>query len=290
MRALAQPEVLLKRLALAAAVLAIGVAIAVGGRAWDQFSSSDLQFPNQPEQHFGQLSGAGRHDFYRVAIDAFGEKPVLGHGAGTYEFSWERAALDRPCRSTTPTRSTWRPSPSSGWSAGCSCSAWFGLLLWTGFAAWRDAGGSRSASSTPPCSPRSLAFAVGAAIDWFWEIAALGAIFFLAGGVLVAARCAQLARSARRAPAEHAEQRRYGLAVAGLALAWISRAGADRAAAGRPRDRSRARRAAADGDIDQRRQPRRTRPARSSPGPPPPTCSSGCSPSCRATTRPRSGG
>ncbi len=43
-----------------------------------------------------------------------------------------------------------------------------------------------------------LAFAVGAAFDWFWEIAALGAVFFLAAGVVVAARCSQIAADPRR--------------------------------------------------------------------------------------------
>ena len=70
-------------------MVAIGVAIAVGGRAWDQFKRSDVQFPARPEQHFSQLSGAGRHDFFRVAVDAFEEKPLLGIGAGTYRFAWE---------------------------------------------------------------------------------------------------------------------------------------------------------------------------------------------------------
>ncbi len=65
-----------------------------------------------------------------------------------------------------------------------------------------------------------LAFAVGAAFDWFWEIAGLGAVFFLAAGVLVSVRCAQLAGTGLRRKA--ADGRNYGLAVAGLALAWIA--------------------------------------------------------------------
>ena len=62
-----------------------------------------------------------------------------------------------------------------------------------------------------------LAFAVGAAFDWFWEIAGLGAIFFLAAGVLVSARCAQLATGPRRKAGGG-----YGLVVGGLAVAWIA--------------------------------------------------------------------
>ena len=52
---LSRNPTLLKGLAAAVAVIAIGVAIAIGGRAWDQFSSSDVQFPDQPEQHFSEL-------------------------------------------------------------------------------------------------------------------------------------------------------------------------------------------------------------------------------------------
>src|ERR1044072_3314812 len=86
---LSRNPTLLKGLAAAVAVIAIGVAIAIGGRAWDQFSSSDVQFPNRPEQHFSDFRGAGRSDFFRVAIDAAEDKPALGIGSGHYEFSSE---------------------------------------------------------------------------------------------------------------------------------------------------------------------------------------------------------
>ena len=68
-----------------------------------------------------------------------------------------------------------------------------------------------------------LAFAVGAAFDWFWEIAALGAVFFLAAGVArrrPAAASSPPTRAGKRA--RKAEERRFGLAVGGLALAWIA--------------------------------------------------------------------
>ena len=49
----------------------------------------------------------------------------------------------------------------------------------------------------------------------------LGAIFFLASGVLVAVRCSQLT-AARSTANGQGESRRFGLAVAGLAIAWIT--------------------------------------------------------------------
>jgi tetratricopeptide (TPR) repeat protein len=63
-----------------------------------------------------------------------------------------------------------------------------------------------------------LVFAVAAGFDWFWEIAGLGAVFFLAAGALVAARCDQLAppRDGSR------RERNFGLVIGGVALAWIA--------------------------------------------------------------------
>ncbi len=217
--ALSRSPVVLRWLALAVAVAAIGVTIAIGGRAWDQFSSSDLQFPNQPEQHFGQLSGAGRHDFYRVAIDAFEEKPLLGHGAGTYRFSWlQLRSISLPVLDAHSF--LLEAFAELGAVGGLLLLGLLGTLLWSGFAAWRAARGSQRELAAVLLAV-SVAFTVAAAIDWFWETAALGAIFFLASGALVALRCAQLAR-ARDVSTGQPEKRRFGLAVVGLMLAWVT--------------------------------------------------------------------
>lgn len=216
---LSRNPVVLKRISLVAALLAIGVAIAIGGRAWSQFSSSDVQFPSNPEQHFGQLSGAGRHDFWRVAIDSFGEKPFLGHGAGTYQFSWgELRSIPITVRDA---HSLYLEAFAElGLVGGLIVLGLVGLLLWTGLSAWRAARGPQRELYAVLLAV-AVTFAIGAANDWFWEIAAMGAVFFLASGVLVAGRCAQLSR-ARVATDGDGEQRRFGLAVAGLAVAWIT--------------------------------------------------------------------
>jgi len=209
----------LKAVAAALAVLAIGAAIAVGGRAWDQFSSPDVQFTSYPESHFNDLSGSGRSEMWRVALDAFGEDPVAGHGAGTYRFSWTE--LRQIELKLLDAHSLYLEAFAElGLIGGLLVIGLVGTLLWTGFAAWRAASGPRRelhAVLLAVC----LAFAVGAGIDWFWEIAAVGAIFFLAAGALVAARCGQLARARAEADGQP-EGRRFGLTVAGLAVAWIT--------------------------------------------------------------------
>jgi tetratricopeptide (TPR) repeat protein len=209
----------LKGVALGFAVLALAAALAVGGRAWHQFNSPDVQSPASSGEHFTQLSDSGRSEFWRVAIDAFEEKPVLGHGAGTYRFSWHQLRHE-PVANLEAHSLYLQAFAELGLVGGLLVLALVVTLLWAGFAAWRAAEGAQRdlfAALLGIC----LAFAICSAIDWFWEIAVLGAVFFLAGGVLVAGRCAQLARE-RASSNGHGAPRGFGFAVAGLAVAWIS--------------------------------------------------------------------
>ncbi len=217
--AVSRNPAVLKSVAIGLAVAAALAVAAVGGRAWDQFSSSDIQFPDDPKQHFSDFSGAGRHDFFRVAIDSFGEEPALGHGAGTYEFSWERhRSIELPVHDA---HSLYLEAFAElGAVGGLLVLGLVGALLWCAFSAWRAAPHPQR-ERYAMLAAAMLAFAVGAAFDWFWEIAGLGAVFFLAAGVVVAARCGQIAEDPRR-EARPGEGRRYGLAVAGLVVAWIA--------------------------------------------------------------------
>jgi O-antigen ligase len=212
------PKVL-KSIALAAALVVIAVVVAVGGRAWHQFSSPDIQFPSNPQAHFADLSGAGRHEFYKVAIEAFGEKPILGHGAGTYQFSWNQLrTIELPVHDA---HSLYLESFAElGIVGGLLVIALIGTLLWCAFATWRAAPEPQR-DRYAALLAAMLAFAVGAAFDWFWEIPALGAFFFLAAGVVVAGRCAQLAADPRRDQSRQ-EGRRFGLTVTAVVLAWVS--------------------------------------------------------------------
>jgi O-antigen ligase len=212
------PKVL-RTVAVAAAVLAIASLVVVGSRASDQFSSSDIEFPNQPAQHFSDFNSGGRSDFWRVAIDAFEEKPLFGHGAGTYQLSWDQLrSITLP---VIDAHSLYlEPFAELGAAGGLLVLALIGTLLWVGIGAWRAASGSRREAHAALLAA-ALVFAAAAAIDWFWEIADLAAIFCLAAGALTAARCAQLAPDGA-ADGAPPRERRFGLAVAGLALAWIS--------------------------------------------------------------------
>ncbi|MGE0066554.1 MAG: O-antigen ligase family protein [Solirubrobacterales bacterium] len=216
--ALSRDGRVLRWIAVVAALLAIGAAVAVGGRAWDQFTNSDLQL-TKPEERFNTFSGTGRDEFWRVAIDAFGEDPIAGHGAGTYQFSWDQLR-EIPVPVLDAHSLYLEAFAELGLIGGLLMLAMVGTLLWTGFAAWRAASGVQREFYAALLAA-AIAFAVAAAIDWFWEITGLGVVFFLVTAALVAGRCAQLARAQASANGQGA-QRRFGLAVAGLALAWIT--------------------------------------------------------------------
>jgi O-antigen ligase len=210
----------LRGIALAATLAMIAVLAAVGGRAWNQFSSPDIQFPSNPQAHFADFSGAGRHEFYKVAIEAFGEKPILGHGAGTYQFSWNQLrSIEIPVHDA---HSLYLEAFAElGVVGGLLVIGLIGTLLWCAFVTWRAAPEPQR-DRYAALLATMLAFAVGAAFDWFWEIPALGAFFFLAAGVVVAARCGQIAADPRRRPNPKADGRRFGLTVAAVVLAWVS--------------------------------------------------------------------
>ncbi|HEX3736718.1 MAG TPA: O-antigen ligase family protein [Solirubrobacterales bacterium] len=209
-------------IAIVGLVLAIVAGILYGGTAWDKFTSSDLGTPSG----LTEASSRGRIQFWDVALEAFGEKPILGHGAGTYQFAWDQL---RPIKMpNTQAHSLYLQALDElGIVGGVLALGMVLFLLWAGFSAWRAAGG-RERELCAALFGVSLAFAVGVAYDWFWQLAMVGSVFFMATGALVAARCGQLwrARAAARARAgidpDAAENRRFGLAIAGLAVAWLT--------------------------------------------------------------------
>jgi O-antigen ligase len=212
---LSRNPALLKRVALVAAVLAVIAVALFGGHAWHQFSNSEIKTPQDPSQHLSNLSGTGRHDFWRVAIDAFEEEPLVGHGAGTYVFSWdELRSIYLPALDA---HSLYLESFAElGVVGGLLVIGLVLTALWVAFAAW-CAAPPRRREAQAALLAAMVGFAVAAGFDWFWEIAGLAAVFFLAAGAMAAARCEQL-------PADAAPrgQRRFGLAVVGLALAWVA--------------------------------------------------------------------
>ncbi|MBS1843924.1 MAG: O-antigen ligase family protein [Actinobacteria bacterium] len=221
--AISRDRRVLNGIALTGLVAVIIAGILFGESAWNKFTSSDLGAPSG----LAEASSRGRIQFWDVALEGFAEKPITGHGAGTYGFAWDEL---RPIAMTnTQAHSVYLQALDElGIVGGLLILGLVLFLLWTGFAAWRAAGG-RERELYAILLGVSFAFAVGVAYDWFWQFALIGSIFFMATGILVAARCGQLwrARAAARAREGQAvetdaESRRFGLTIAGLAVAWLT--------------------------------------------------------------------
>jgi O-antigen ligase len=210
-------------IAIVGLVLLVVAGILYGGTAWHKFTSSDLGTPSG----LTEASSRGRIQFWDVALEAFGEKPILGHGAGTYQFSWDQ--LRTLHMANTQAHSLYlQMLDELGIVGGLLALGLVLCLLWVGFTAWRAAGG-RERELYAVLLGVSFAFAVGVAYDWFWQLAVIGSVFFMATGILVAGRCGQLwrARAAARAREgvaveTNAESRRFGLTITGLAVAWLT--------------------------------------------------------------------
>jgi O-antigen ligase len=221
--AISRDRRVLNGIALAALVLAIVAGILYGETAWDKFTSTDLTTPSG----LAEASSRGRIQFWEVALESFDEKPIVGQGAGTYQFAWDQL---RPIAMTnTQAHSLYLQALGElGIVGGLLILGLVLFLLWTGYTAWRAAGG-RERELYAILLGVSLAFAVGVAYDWFWQLAVIGSVFFMATGILVAARCGQLWRARAAARAREgvevetdAESRRFGLTIAGLAIAWLT--------------------------------------------------------------------
>jgi hypothetical protein len=80
----------------ATGAVALGGLVAVGGpvafvtRAYDSFQAPLPATGGQLEGRLFSVSGNGRADYWRVALDAYRDDPALGSGAGTYELHWAR--------------------------------------------------------------------------------------------------------------------------------------------------------------------------------------------------------
>jgi hypothetical protein len=212
----------LRRVAIGLIAVGAVLAIVLGGRAWDRFSDPDIQSAGGPEARLTQLSGAGRHDFWRVAVDGFADEPLGGSGAGTFEFLWDRdRSIDFEARDA---HSLYLEAFAElGVVGGVLTLVLVGAMLWFGFGAWRAARGEERERTALLLSVL-VAMAIAFGLDWFWELPALGAVFFLVAGVLVGVRCEQLtaASGAAARPAPETGAGGYGLVLAGLALSWVA--------------------------------------------------------------------
>jgi hypothetical protein len=164
------------------------------------------------DSHLSSGSGSGRWQFWQAALDQFSNNPVTGGGAGSYESWWaQHGTLDWFVRNAH-----------SLWLETLGELGVIGLLLVAGaFAVGLAAGLSRlrSAAGAERTTIAALlavvaGFALGAALDWVWQLPAVAALAMLSLGLLVGPATA-------RDPVQPEPRRvRFGARAAIVLAAW----------------------------------------------------------------------
>ncbi|MCB0859140.1 MAG: O-antigen ligase family protein [Solirubrobacterales bacterium] len=200
---------LLLSLAGAAVAFLLVFSLAFGNNVWDQFTVSDVPAPSDAKSRFADLSGSGRYEFNRVALDIFADNPVLGSGAGTYPTEWT-LRRDVPVVTQDAHSFYLENLAELGIPGGLLALAIPLSLIWLGLLGWRRRAGRDA--------PVMLALTVGLffslAFDWFWKLGATAALLMLVAAWITSAEAVEPER--KRAGAGGA------FTIAGLLVAWIA--------------------------------------------------------------------
>ena len=231
-----RPSRAVKRVAIGAAValLVAGVVAADPLQRFESFSEPPLNRVEAAADestytgtvgHLTGDTGNGRWQFWTAAVDEFTDRPLLGHGAGSYESWW--AQHGTISYFTRQAHSLYLETLGELGLAGILLV--LGLLAVVALAAAKRLRGSSGDErvTRAALAAAGLGFAIAAGIDWMWEMTAVGAV----GVVLFALLTGPATNDAgeddpsagpRRARARSAIAAAGAAAVAVLALPWLA--------------------------------------------------------------------
>ena len=157
-----------------------------------------------------ETAGQNRVEYWRVSLETFGEEPLRGTGAGTFELAWAR---ERPAfESVTEGHSVYLETLAELGLVGAAL-----LLIVLGAMLvpfFRSETGERPLRAAAVAL--SVAWLLHAGVDWDWELPALTLWLFAFGGCALAIRPrgrVRRARAAVRAPAARGERPKWLVAV-----------------------------------------------------------------------------
>jgi O-antigen ligase len=172
--------------ALAAAAVGAGVVVfaVVGGPREaladlrERFDSDPIVVPDLNARLF-TVSGNGRQQSIRVAWEVGKERPVAGHGAGSFEYLWYE---ERPTELVIrDAHSLYAEMFAELGIVGLALL--LGVLVVPMVAAIR----ARRVRGVPAATAAFVTWAAASALDWHWEMVGLTLTAFLAGGVALLA-------------------------------------------------------------------------------------------------------
>src|SRR3954451_12192861 len=170
------------------AALVIVIALAAGGGSWvsDQyhgFVKGAATTDTDLRQRLVDPSSNGRTDHWRAALDSFSDQPLHGTGAGTYQFDWERHR--KITVSVVDAHGLYFEVLAELGLVGLVLLLGVIVAILVTFAR-RMTGVNRGYYAG--LFAAGLAWALHAGIDWDWEMPAVTAWFFAAGGAALATR------------------------------------------------------------------------------------------------------
>jgi hypothetical protein len=167
-----------------AAVVLAAIVLGAPGRAADGFEEFKQPVdPGEDTTRLESISGNGRWQYWSAAAKAGESEPLAGIGPGSYEFFWSReGALTGPVRDA---HSLYAETFAELGIVGLIVLlAFIGVTL---FVATRETLQAEGEMRTVLAALTAAAwvFAIGAGIDWIWELAALPVVFMLLAAPLL---------------------------------------------------------------------------------------------------------
>jgi hypothetical protein len=198
------------------ALVAVVIAADPGARI-EGFKQTGFD-PTGRQQPTGQVlrsEGGGRYQFWSAAVDQFRANPVLGGGAGAYEFWWaENPRIPYYVRNA---HSLWLEILGELGLVGLMlASGTFGYGIVVALRRLRgDEGPERILVAA--LAATLIAWAFAAAIDWMWEMTVVSAVAVICLGLVTGPATARRSPGAVSAPGS----RSFSVGVAVIAAAWL---------------------------------------------------------------------
>jgi O-antigen ligase len=174
----------------AAAAVVLGAALAIGAshpvRQFEAFKAAPRP-PARGEEDFVQshlfsANGSGRWQFWETALDQFGDRPLRGHGAGSYDAWWaQHGSLAVFVRDA---HSLYLETLGELGVVGLTLLALALLSVLATAVAGLACAGPAERTTRAALLATAATFLVAAGIDWMWELPAVGAVGFACLGLL----------------------------------------------------------------------------------------------------------
>lgn len=210
---------------IAAGLAGVVVVVALIGGAPGEISDRWQQFkepvtPGGGSVRLESTSGSGRYQWWDSAVEAGTSEPLLGIGAGTWEFWWARGDGGIPGYVREAHSLYLEAFGELGLPGALLITAFVGGILGVGGVRLiRRRDDLEDAAALAAGVAAASAFALAAAIDWAWELTVLPAAFLIIGAGIIHSTATARAGSSRQVSSLRA---RAGVAAAaGVALAVI---------------------------------------------------------------------